>query len=246
MDLEGVAIAGGAFFFAAFVKGITGLGFSTICLPILAAALGLKAALPLVLIPSLSSNLIVMRQAGHFRETLRRFWPLFIAIAPGLLAGLALLVWIDQELAAAVLGLVLILYSLFALARPELSLPPRLEKPLGPLVGLLTGTVNGLTGSQVMPVLPYLMALKLDQNRFIQTINCSFTFGSLLMMLGLTKIGLMTLDAALISALGVIPVYLGIKAGRWVGRWLSEKHFRLAVLLLLLAFGFGLVAQGIR
>jgi hypothetical protein len=46
-------------------------------------------------------------------------------------------------------------------------MPARLEKPLAPVTGLATGIVNGLTGSQLMPVLPYLMALHLERERFV-------------------------------------------------------------------------------
>ncbi|MGK7921712.1 MAG: hypothetical protein AB4080_17075 [Trichodesmium sp.] len=55
-----------SFFFAAFLKRITGLGFSTISLPIMATFLDPKIAIPLVIIPSVSSNLLVMIQAGRF------------------------------------------------------------------------------------------------------------------------------------------------------------------------------------
>ena len=237
MAVETIVVVFAAFFFAAFVKGTTGLGFSTACLPILTMAIGLKATLPLLIIPSLASNLIVMRAAGHFRATIRRFWPLFLAAIPGLVLGLLLLTRIDQLYAAAVLGLVLILYGLFALANPQLTLPRALVGPLAVPTGLLTGTVNGLTGSQVMPVLPYLLALRLEPDRFVQAINCSFTLSSLVMAVGLTRIGLMTLETAAVSVAGVVFVFLGVSLGNRVRRVLSPEQFRRAVLLLLIAAG---------
>lgn len=84
----------GACFAAAFIKGLTGLGFSTTCLALLTLSIGLKPALPLVLIPSLYSNLIVMRQAGHFKETITQFWPLLIMTVPGIFIGLFILSWV--------------------------------------------------------------------------------------------------------------------------------------------------------
>ena len=75
MTPETLAIVGAIFFFAAFVKGITGLGFSTSALALLALTIGIKAALPLLIIPSLTSNAIVMVQTSHFREMLIRFTP---------------------------------------------------------------------------------------------------------------------------------------------------------------------------
>ncbi len=245
MPPETIAIVGAAFFFAAFSKGITGIGFSTTCLPILALAIGLKETLPLLLIPSVASNAIVMVEAGHLRESLRRFWPLLLATVPGIAAGLALLTWLDQDRAGGALGIVLFCYALFALRTPHLRLPGRLERPLAPLTGFLTGIVNGLTGSQVMPVLPFMLALRMDQDRFVQAINCSFTFCSLVMAVGLSKIGLMTGDAALASALGLVPVYLGVKLGSIVRRRLAPETFRKLVLAMLTAGGFLLIVRAI-
>ena len=75
------------FLFAASLKGITGLGFSTLCLPLLSGFMELRLAIPSLLLPSLASNLIVMYQAGGFRRAVRRFWPMYLAALPGLAAG---------------------------------------------------------------------------------------------------------------------------------------------------------------
>ena len=245
MDPTLLAVACAAFFFAAFSKGITGMGFATTCLPIIALAMGLEVALPLVLVPSVASNIIVQIEVGHFRESIRRFWPMLIAGMIGVAIGLALLTWMETDLAAAVLGVVLIVYGLFALKTPNLSLPPHLEKPLGPVAGLATGIVNGLTGSQLMPVLPYLMALHLDRERFVQAINCSFTLSSLVMAVGLSKIGLMNTETALISAFGIVPVWIGLKLGGIVRRRLAPGLFRKLVIYMLMASGVMLLVRAV-
>ena len=236
-------IVAGAFFFAAFVKGVTGLGFSTTALPFLVLALGLKATLPLLIIPSLASNLIVMRDAGHFRSTLKQYWRLYVAAVPGLLVGLTLLSQLDPRHSTAVLGAVLMLYCAFALAQPNFRLALRLARPLSAPVGLATGIVNGLTGSQVMPVLPFLLSLHLEANRFVQAINIFFTVSSLVMAAGLATLGLMTPAVALASLAGLVPVLLGVKAGTIVRRWLSAKAFRTTVLVVLALLGASLIVR---
>ena len=238
-----LAIIAAAFFFAAFAKGTTGLGFSTTCLPFLVYAMGLKAALPLLIVPSIASNIIVMREAGHFKETVWRFWPLFVMALPGVVIGLWLLDSIDAKLAAAVLGLVLVTYCIFALANPHLRLPTGLEKPLAPFVGFATGILNGMTGSQVMPVLPYLLSLNLEPNRFVQAINCSFTLSSVIMAAGLAKLGLLTLETALISACGLVLVWAGIKLGSRVRNLLSPEVFRVTILVFLMVLGASLAIR---
>jgi uncharacterized membrane protein YfcA len=228
---------------AATAKGVTGLGFSTTCLPFLAVIVGLKEALPLVIIPSISSNLVVMHGAGRFGETLRRFWPMLLATVPGLLVGLWALAVIDGRQAGGVLGVVLVLWCAFAYAKPELRLPDGWERQLGPVSGFLTGAVNGLTGSQVMPSMPYLMALHLDRNVFIQAINCSFTLSSVIMAFGLERLGLFTTDGVILSVIGTAFAFSGLKLGERVRLYLPPDAFRLAVLVMLTAMGVSLVVR---
>ncbi|OKH88962.1 sulfite exporter TauE/SafE family protein [Thalassospira sp. TSL5-1] len=245
MPLETAIIVACAYFIAAFVKGATGLGFSTSALPVMTIGLGLKSAMPLVIIPSIVSNVIVMVQAGHFRETVRRFWPMFVATIPGLIVGLIILDRVNGLVAGAVLGLVLILYGVITLARPAIYIPDRLANRIAPFSGFLTGLVNGMTGSQVMPILPFFLSLRLDPKRFVQGVNISFTLSSLIMAVGLSRIGLMTWHSALISLAGLIPVFLGVKAGSFVRARLEAETFRKLVLVMLILFGIILIGKAL-
>ena len=229
------------FLFAAFLKGTAGLGFATTCLGIMASYLDMRLAIPLVVIPSLVANAFVMIDAGGFTPILRRFWFMYVAALPGLGVGLWLLGSGDTTLSRAVLGAAMFMYGTWGLWGGKLSLP---EKPwlLGP-IGLATGLVNGLTGSQVMPILPYLMSLKLTKDELVQAINTSFTMASLVMLVGLGRLGLFTGEVALISAVGVVPVTLGIWLGGRVRRKLPEAVFRTIVLLLLTVLGSGLILK---
>ena len=145
-SLETVLAAGLCFMAAALVKGLTGLGFLTVCVASLAFVVGLKTAVGLVLVPSLLSNVFIMRDAGRFVETTRRFWPLYLASAPGLVIGVQLLIMVDQNLVAATLGSVVASYSVLALAKPNISIADRFKGPLQLPVGLAHGVVAGLTG----------------------------------------------------------------------------------------------------
>jgi hypothetical protein len=243
MSIETIAIIACAYFIAAFVKGATGLGFSTSALPILALGIGLKAAMPLVIIPSLVSNSIIMVQAGHFRETVSRFWPMFLATIPGLLIGLAVLEMVDGLMAGAILGLVLMNYGMFTLLRPGRPMSDRVADRIAPISGFATGLVNGITGSQVMPVLPFLLSVRLDPKRFIQAINISFSLSSIVMAFGLSRLGLMTLDSVWISLAGLIPVFLGTKLGGIVRNRMDAATFRKVVLVMLIIFGVMLIGK---
>jgi len=231
------------FFFAAFLKGTAGLGFATTCLGVMAAYLDMRLAIPLVIIPSLLANGMVMADAGGFGRVWRKFWLMYAAAVPGLCAGLWLLGTSSGVLPRTVLGTAMVLYGLWGLWGGRLDL--RHTPGSAVAVGLSTGLINGLTGSQIMPILPYLISLNISKDELVQAINTSFTVASLIMLVGLGKLGLLTTDAMIVSALGVVPVGLGIWLGGRVRRLLPEPVFRQVVMVLLILLGAGLAARSV-
>jgi uncharacterized membrane protein YfcA len=79
----------------------------------------------------------------------------------------------------------------------------------------------------------------------VQAINCSFTLSSLVMAAGLSKIGLMNVETTLVSALGVVPVWIGLKLGSKVRQRLSPELFRKLVIYMLMVSGVLLLARAI-
>ena len=94
-----------------------------------------------------------------------------------------------------------------------------------------------------MPVLPYMLSLGLRPSRFIQAINCSFTLSSVLMTFGLIKLDLMTIEAALLYIVGLLPVYFGAKRGSKLRERVAPAVFRKLVLISLILMGCVLAGQ---
>jgi uncharacterized membrane protein YfcA len=238
-----LATIAAAYLIAALVKGLTGLGYSSTCLPILTLAFGLKEALPLVLIPSVASNLVVMVNTGGFRAGVQRFWPMVVSAAVSVFVGLWALTRMRGESAAAVLGIVLLIYVGFALANARFRLAESRTRKFEPVIGAATGFINGLTGSQVMPVIPYLLSLDLPRERFLQASNQSFTLSSAAMFVGLGVAGLMTAQVVAVSACGLVLVAVGVHIGQRISRHLAPQAFRTAVLIVLATLGLGLILR---
>jgi len=243
LDLIQITVVSTAFLAAGLVKGVTGLGYTTSALPVITLAVGLHTAMPLVLFPSMASNLTVMVGAGHFRTTLRRFLLLYLALLPGLGLGLALVLTADQDLAASVLGLVIIVYCAFAFWRPALRLTERQERTMQIPVGLLNGLINGFTGSQIIPLVPFMLSLRLEADRFVQAVNIGFTLSSLVMVFGLSQVGLLNWSTLLFSVAGIVPAILGSWVGAILRRRLPDTRFRLFVLSVLIVLGAILVSR---
>jgi uncharacterized membrane protein YfcA len=228
---------------AGLIKGTTGLGYSTCALPFLVSAVGLRSAIVIVPIPALAANLGLLFGAGNVSETFSRFWIFYAATVPGILAGTMLLVWVDQKLATRVLGVITVAFVLYSVIRPNVTMPSRLERPLQLPAGLLNGLFTGLTGSQVMPLLPYMLALKLDPDRFVQAVNIAVVTASLILALALLISGLVTWQLAMFSALGVVPAFVGVALGNRLRPRIPSRTFRTGVLVMIFLMGVSFIVD---
>lgn len=241
MEFTDIALATLGLFLAGIVKGATGLGYSSCALPFLAAAVGLKGAIVLVVIPAMASNLTLMWSAGHFRETLARFNYFYLCTIPGVCVGIFALTWIDQRIAEIMLGVLIIGYSFYSAFRPPLFLAERFQRPLQIPAGFLNGLFTGMTGSQVLPLLPYMLSLKLDPDRFVQAVNISVALSAAIMVIVLLISGLMTWPGFFMSILYIVPAMAGITIGTRIRRLIPAANFRGVVLFILAILGLFLI-----
>ena len=244
MDPVLLAVAAFGLFFAGIVKGTTGIGYSSCALPFLVPVVGLQQAIVLIVMPAILSNIVVAFSAGHFREIFARFWPLYVATPLGIVVGVAFLSSIDQRLSIAVLGTVIVAYAAMSLLQPNLALKQPWDRIHNAPVGFATGLLTGLTGSQVMPLLPYMMGLHLEPNRLIQAINLAVTITSIFLGMGLLLSGLMDMPSLGLSMLAVIPAVVGVSLGNRVRGLLPVLLFRRLMLCVLLAIGLMFVLRG--
>jgi uncharacterized membrane protein YfcA len=155
--------------------------------------------------------------------------------------GVSLLHQTGNSIAKAVLGILSIAYSLYLLLNVNISVGNKYERFLNIPVGIVNGFLNGLTGTQVMPMLPYLISLQLHRDLLISAINIGFTFSTLVLLALLGKFDFLSLDIIGISVIGIAPVALGIYLGSKLRYHISEGRFRIAVLIILMIIGLNLI-----
>lgn len=243
MTVTELIVVGFGLSIAGLIKGITGIGFSTCALPFLVAGVGLEAAMALVTLPAIVSNMAVIVGGAGLGGVVRRFWPFYLAIVPGIVAGLAALTLVGLRQAVQLLALMTIAYVGLALARPELALPQRFERVLALPAGWLNGFFTGLTGSQILPLMPYMMSLRLAPGEQVQAINLAVTMASGVLAVGLFWSGIMTPEILAVSALGAIPAVAGVSVGSVLQRWLSPSTFRYLALATLAALALSLYGR---
>lgn len=236
---------GGVFLLAGMVKGTIGLGLPSISLGLLAATMDLKLAMILLLAPNVVTNLWQALSGGHFALLLKRLWLFLLCAAVAIWLGSAGLQLIDAKALGALLGLLLAVYALLGLARPPLSLPAKHEIWAGPLVGGINGVLTGLTGSFVVPGVPYLQALGLTRDQLVQAMGMLFMASTLGLGASLSGRSLLSFDLLLLSGLCVAPALGGMSLGRRLRHRLSEAAFKKAFYGALLLLGAYIVARWI-
>jgi uncharacterized protein len=228
-----------ATFGAALVAGLAGFAFG-----IVAAAIWLHVITPVETASLIVGfGLIVQGVAvWKLRNALdwRKLWPFVAGSALGVPLGVAILDWTNPAHVRAGIGAFLVLYALYALARPKMQ--PLASGPLLDAgVGFLNGVLGGVTGFAgiVVTIWSGLRGWPKDVQRAVFQPVAVATFIMCAAWLGGT--GAVSAHTVELFLLG-LPFLL---AGTWLGLKLfgrlDEEGFRKVVLALLLVSGLALL-----
>ena len=110
-------------------------------------------------------------------------------------------------------------------------------------VGFLNGLLTGFTGSQVLPLMPYMLALNLEPILFVQAVNVAVVIASVFLAFGLWIAGLMSVPDLSLSVLAIAPALLGVHLGSWARRHIPASRFKSIVLAVLLLIGLSLTVR---
>lgn len=231
------------FLVAGGVKGVIGLGLPTVSLALLTATLGLQPAMALLLVPSFVTNVWQATTGGNGRIIIARIWPFLLPATVTVWIGASALTRVDTSLLSALLGMLLVVYSLISLSGLRGSIPRRSEAWAGPIFGTINGVLTGMTGSFVVPGVLYLQAIGLPRDMLIQAMGMLFTASTVALAVALGGRNLLTFELGAISTAAVLPAIAGMILGQRLRQRLSEASFRRVFFLSLLALGAHIVAR---
>jgi uncharacterized membrane protein YfcA len=172
--------------------------------------------------------------------------PFILGSALGIPLGVAVLRGASPVYIRIGVGLLLVLFSLYSLARPTLPQMKKAGRTADGAVGVLNGVIGGATGLAgiVTVIWTSMRGWSRDEQRavFQPTGVASF----LMIIAAFGGIGIITVDTIRLFLLG-LPV---LAIGTWLG-WmlygkLDEGAFRKVVLVLLLVSGVALIASAWR
>lgn len=226
-------------FFAALVAGLAGFAFGLVAVAVWLHILPPLQAASLIIAFGLVVQGVAVWKLRHALRW-RRLWPFVLGGAMGVPIGVAALAWLAPAHVRSGIGALLVLYAVYALARP--AMPPisgggaAADAAVGFLNGVL-GAMTGLAGI-LTTIWCGLRGWPKDEQRAVfQPVGVAI-FAMSLLWLGAR--GAASSETVRLFLLG-LPALL---AGTWLGLRLygrlDEASFRKVVLVLLLASGVAL------
>lgn len=233
------------FLIAGLVKGVAGFGLPTVSIALLALLRPLPEAMALMLLPSLATNIWQAFGGGTLRLVAPRLGVFLVCAAGATYGAAGLLARADTVLLSGVLGLVLLASSTFSLATPTLPAPSRrAEFWLAAPFGAISGGIAGLTGSFLVPAAPWLQAIRLPREQFVQGFGLGVVLVNGALAAGLAGAGLLPVGLGAASLAGLVPALAGMALGRRLRLRLDEGAFRRVVQVALGLLGAWLAVRG--
>lgn len=251
------------FALAAFLHGLSGLGFPMVITAVLSLSMPLKEAVIWALFPTLFVNLMSIFWGANILSSIKKFWLLTVSAFVGSLAGVKILLLVHQQVLQLLLSAVILLYVAFNFYkefykkffkreekpskndRPPL---PKNEKPFAAVFrfiffGFLAGAIGGATNAMSPILMMFLLSYSTNQNEITVAANLSFLVGKLAQLFGLYPVIHFTNNEVyLVMALTMLSLFF-LYFGTKIRKFVSVKTFRFIVLLFLTVISFVMLSK---
>lgn len=223
------------FLLGSFIQGLTGFGSALIAIPLLVTFLDIRIAVPLSVLNGL---VITAFLSLHLRSHLdwRKIMPLLLGCLPGIMVGTLFLKKINEPLFKIMLGLMLVIYSLYRLF---LTPKPRpIARAWGWAAGFATGLISAAFSAGGPPTIIYTTLTGWNRHEIKSTLSIFFFLGGIAAAVAHAASGLTTSAVLKLSAAALPALLLGVWSGSLLyKRFKTEGYLRLVL--------YGLMIMGL-
>ena len=235
------------FVFAAFAGGFVS-GFSGFAMGLVVSGVWLHIITPLQTAALIAGyglltqgyGILKLRQALNWQA----IWPLSLGTTIGIPIGVILLTWINPVYLRLGVGMLLVLYAIYSLARPAIK-PMKIGAAPDIGIGILNGLVGGLTGlgGVVSTISCQWRGWTRDVQRAVFQPVLFAAFVVISISMGIT--GAVTSETLKLYGLGLPFMFAGLWSGFKLYGKIDDETFRKAVLILLLLAGLSLIVPAL-
>lgn len=227
----------------ALVKGVTGLGYPVLAVPLIALVGGIEDAVVIVAVPNLAANAFLCWEAREHRGGARDLDRLGAFGIAGAVLGTVALVQLPDDPLRVVLALTVVVFVVQFLRRPELRMDPTTARRWSPVAGSVAGVMQGAVGVSGPVVATWLHGYRLQRDSYVFSITLLFGVTGAAQVVVLVAQGAFTAERLVGSAVAAISVAIAIPLGLRLRRRLAGTAFERAVLAVLVLSAVSLLAE---
>ena len=210
-------------FVAAFVRSAVGFGDAVVAMPVLAMALGLRTATPLVAFVGPTISILILARSWRKVE-FRAAGRLIVATLLGIPVGVYGLARLPEAPLKIALGSIILVYGLFGLVKPGARLEH--EKAHIPwLIGWSAGVLGGAYNTNGPPIVAYGVLRGWPPESFRATLQGYFLPTGLAILAGHGLAGLWTGMILKSYLLSLPAIVLGVFLGGLLNKRLTHGTF---------------------
>ena len=230
---------------AGIAKGATGLGFPIVAVPIIAVFVPVEHAVVVVTLPNLVVNAALVRE--HRRRAAVMPW-LKVMITTGMIGavlGTLMLRAAPERALSIVLSALIGIYLLLRWLRPDLQLSERSIRRTAPIVGLLGGLLQGVSGFSGPLIGTYVHAWRLEREAYVFAVSVLFMLFATVQLVTMLPAGMVTPARAAQSFSALPSALLGTAVGIRLGRRMDAAVFERLITITLALIGLRLLWVGL-
>ena len=247
LDATEIALACIITVMAGFVKGAVGFAMPLIMISLIGSFADPRVALGLLVLPTLLSNLLQVWNVGwaEARQALRDHGRYVAIVGAAIFVSAQAVTAMPERAMLLVMGIPVVILSLVQLLGLRFTIPPGRRALADWGIGLLAGALGGISGVWGPPTVLYLLALDTPKGRQMAVQGVVYGAGSVVLLLAHLRSGVFDAAVAPLSALLVVPAFLGMGIGFALGRRMDQILFRRATLVVLTVAGLNLVRRAL-
>lgn len=231
--------------FGGIIKGTLGIALPTFLLGFMTMYYEPRTAVAMILFLIMATN---MRQAvvgGSMWKIVKRHKYYCVFASVGIFFVALVGAKVPVSIIQTSVGFAISVFAISSLLSyvPRLSL--KFDVPVQIVAGIASGILGGLTAIWGPPLAIYLVSLRVEKSKFIQTLGVMFSIQSVFLLIGFMVSGELTAHLAVIGLALLVPTFIGMFIGEKIRNRLNTEQFTRAFLTIFLALGLNLIRRGI-
>lgn len=227
-------------FVSAFIHSTLGFGQALIAMPLLLMIVELKTATPLVAFVLMTIGAVILVKNWRVAD-LNAAWRLVLSSCFGIPMGIFMLKGVPQELMKVFLGILVILFSLYNMAKRHLKIIDLGRVGTGSVLTYLFGFLAGVLGAAYntsgVVITIYATLRDWSPDRFRSTLQSYFVFTGMLILASHGLAGLWTPTVLRLYVTSLPLILAAIWLGGKLNRFIPEGQFDGCVNVALVVMG---------